>query len=698
MVLGMSRPETAPCDGPAPLSRRAITWLAGGALVAIAPHGLHLPLWVFAGALSAVVVRPLLPVRRPHPAQRLVVTGLAIALGAGVWARYGTLSGRDAGVALLVGLLALKLLESFRARDAMLVVLLGYFVLCTQFFFNQGIPAAIYACAALVVLIAVHGLLHEGDRPLPWRFRLRAAAGLLLPAIPIALVLFLLFPRISGPLWSLGTDPAAGVTGLSEEMAPGTISALVRSDEVAFRVSFEGPAPQPRLRYWRGPVLSRFDGRVWRAAAPPPQPPRLVARGPVLDYQVSLEPHHRRWLFALEMPVRLPSGAGLDGAYRLLRAAPVRSLLSYRVGSALDYTLGAVLTRREREQALQLPPDLSPRVRVLARSWRADRPGGGVVVDRALAFFHREPFFYTLTPPRLGADPVEGFLFDTRQGFCEHYAGSFVVLMRAAGIPARVVTGYQGGEWNPLGGYLLVRQSDAHAWAEVWLLGRGWVRVDPTAAVSPERIRRGIAHTPGIREALPALGTTGYGRDLLRRVSLFWDSVNYQWDRWVVAFGPQRQRALLRTLGFHQPDWTLMSLIMAAALVAIGLLYGVVILWRDRSRPVDLLERTYARFSHKMAVAGLARRPHEGPRDYARRIGARRPELQGPAQAITQLYAQLRYGRTPPPQGLARLRRLVRGLRVRRRGGATSSAGDGTGGPGAGRPCGPRDGSRTGPG
>lgn len=694
----MAMSEVSPCDGPAPLTRRTVTWLAGGVLVAILPHSPHLPLWILAAAMGAVMIRPLLPVRRPHPAQRLVVTGLAIALGAAVLSHYGTLSGRDAGVALLVGLTALKLLESFRARDAMLVVLLCYFVLCTQFFFNQGIPAAGYAGAALVLITTLQILLHEGDSALPWRLRLSTAMGLLLPAIPTAAVLFLLFPRISGPLWSLGPDPATGVTGLSEEMEPGAISALVRSDEVAFRVTFEGPPPGPQRRYWRGPVLARFDGRVWRAAPASRHPPRLKPRGPVLDYQVSLEPHHRRWLFALEMPVRIPGAAGLDGDYRLLRTVPVRSLLSYRVGSALEYTLGAGLAPPERAQALQLPAGLSARVRELVRGWRADSPRAEVVVERALAFFHQEPFFYTLTPPRLRQDPVDDFLFETRRGFCEHYAGSFVVLMRAAGIPARVVTGYQGGEWNPLGEYLLVRQSDAHAWAEVWLEGRGWVRVDPTAAVSPERIRRGIADTAGVREALPLLGTTHYGRDLLRRVRLLWDTVNYQWDRWVVAFGPETQRTLLRGLGFQRPDWTLMTAIMAAALVGIGLAYGGVALWRDRPRRADPLEAAYARFARKMALVGLARRPHEGPRDYATRIGVQRPELHGPVQAITGLYTQLRYARTAPPKGLTRLRRLIRELRVRRRGAATSSAGDGTDGPDAGRPCGPRAGSQTRPG
>jgi transglutaminase-like putative cysteine protease len=482
-------------------------------------------------------------------------------------------------------------------------------------------------------------------------------------------------------------------------MSPGTISALVLSNEVAFRVTFEGTPPGPERRYWRGPVLSRFDGRVWRAAAATPRhPPPLEGRGTALRYQVSLEPHNKRWLFALEMPLRIPRGADLDGDYRLLWAAPVRSLLRYRVDSTLEYTLGARLTEREREQALQLPAVVSPRVRELARAWRADRPGAGAVVDQALGFFHREPCFYTLTPPRLGENPVEAFLLETRQGFCEHYAGSFVVLMRAAGIPARVVTGYQGGEWNPLGGYMLVRQSDAHAWAEVWLDGRGWVRVDPTAAVSPERIRRGITHTPGIREALPLLGSTRYGRDLFRRVRLFWDNVNYQWDKWVVAFGPQRQRALLRRLGFQHPDWPLMTLIMGAALVGIGLLYGGVTLWRNRPRRVDPLGAAYARFARKMAAACLPRLPHEGPRDYARRVRTQRPELGAPVQAITDLYAQLRYARTGPPQGLVRLNRLIRRLGVRRRDAGTSSAGDGAGGPDAGRPPGPRGGSRTGPG
>lgn len=648
-----------------PLERRPLLWLLASQALAVAPFMLHGPVWVPLSCLATLALRAIILQRGLRlPPRWLLVAILGLATAA-VLAEFGTLIGRDAGTALLILLLGLKQFETRALRDAVVGVMLGYLALAALFLFTQSIPITLYALGCAALLTAALAALNPGSGTRGLRSELGLALRLALHSLPFVLALFLLFPRIEGPLWRTPMDEASGRTGLSDEMSPGEISNLIRSTRTAFRVSFEGPIPVEAQRYWRGPVLWSFDGRTWR------MPERLIERlprnspdslqGPV-DYTVTLEPHGRRWVFPLDLPAQAPSGLRLTADYQLRVREPIREVRQFRLRSYIDYELAADLHPRERELALQLPPGHAPGARELGRSWRAALRSDSAIVRRALEHFAQNPFSYTLSPRALHDDPVDQFLFETREGFCEHYAGAFVVLMRAAGIPARVVTGYQGGEYNPMGDYLLVRQADAHAWAEVWLRGSGWLRVDPTAAVSPDRIDLGIeAALSGQAELPVALGSGRVG-DWLRGLRLAWDSVNFYWNDWVLAYGPERQRRLLEYLGWRHLDAMALIATLIGVVLLLGLAYTGFELWRRRVPAPEPSLRLYRRFCARLARIGLRRHPWEGPLDFARRVGGRRPDLSAQIQTITKLYARLRYG-SGDTETLERLTALVRDFR-----------------------------------
>src|SRR3569623_946517 len=439
--------------------------LAALALVGV-PHALHLPLWLSGVAVGLGIWRYIAAHRQLRlPPSWLRIALTVLSLGA-IFGQYGTLLGRDAGAALLIAMLGLKLLELREPRDVYVVGCLGYFLVIVHFLYSQTPLLVVYMLATVVLLTATLIDLTRREHA-PLRPLLRLAATLVGYAVPLMLAAFILFPRISSPLWGLPNDAYSGMSGLSNEMAPGRISQLSLSDAVAFRVEFEGALPPPQQRYWRGPVFSLTDGERWRGGPLDERErgaPSFVALGAPFRYSVTLEPRDHRWLFALE-----------------------------------------------------LPAEGSPRARALAADWRAHATSSADVVQAALRMYREQHFVYTLTPPRIDDDFVDGFLFGTRRGFCEHYAASLAFLMRAAGIPARVVTGYQGGELNSFGNYLVVRHRDAHAWTEVWLGDSGWVRVDPTAAVAPERIERGI--DPALQRAGEAVRFSSHENAWLGRLA-----------------------------------------------------------------------------------------------------------------------------------------------------------------------------------
>ncbi len=649
------------------LTPQRALWITGCLVLVMIPHAARIPAWVLASFAALAGWRVANAIRAvPLPPRWLIVV-LSAAMLAAVYASYGTLFGRHAGVALLAVLAGMKLMESRRLRDAYVLSALGYFLIITNFLYSQSILTGIYMMVVVLLMTATLIAFSTESGELDARARLRMAAGMLLQATPIMLILFLLFPRLPGPLWGLPGDARNAVSGLSESMSPGRISRLSLSDAVAFRVTFEGKVPAASQLYWRGPVLWNTDGREWTSGKPARsgQARYVELQGQPVDYTITIEPHQRSWLFALDVPTTVPRGARMTNDFQLRTLKPVRARQRYQMRSFPEARLLRV-SIEERTAALALPPGKHPRARALARGWREELPDDDAIVDRALEYFRRQPFVYTLTPPLLNNDPVDEFLFETRSGFCESYASSFTVLMRAAGIPTRIVTGYQGGELNPLGDYLIVRQRDAHAWAEVWLPDRGWVRVDPTGAVAPNRISLGIdAAIP------PTMGPASLGLDLPSKGPLWetwrrWrygiDAIKAGWNEWVLGYGSLRQQELLTLLGIDAGNLRALSLGMLAV---VGGMLGILALWlaRRRQGPIDPISRIYRRFCAKLARAGVTRRASEGPLDFAARVVSAQPRLREPVERITGMYVALRYAGDSLPTG--ELKRAVRAFRPR---------------------------------
>lgn len=647
-------------------------WLVLSLLLVLLPHLLRLPLWLSGAVVSVIIWRLLRDYRDwPLPGKllRLILTLLGI--GAVVLV-FRTILGREPGTALLTVLLSLKLLELRTLRDAMVMVFLGYFLVAADFLFDESIASGLYLFGTVLALTASLIVLnHPGAGIGRTTFYLQRAALLLLQSLPMMALLFLLFPRIESPLWRIPEKSSVGLSGLSDEMQPGDITKLVLSDELVFRVEFTSAIPAADRLYWRGPVLWQTDGQRWLKLSPQ-QLQRISSEAldytPLqapLPYTIMLEPQSKPWLFALDLPVAAPQLAGgsrLLADFQLLANQPVTKRLRYTLSSAVSYRTGALQTA-ERAYALQLPAEANPRSRALAQQWRGSTSDDAALVEQALAYLHNEPFFYTREPPPLGNDPVDQFLFVTRQGFCEHYAAAFVTLMRAAGIPARVVTGYQGGEFNAVGNFLEIRQNLAHAWAEVWLAGQGWVRVDPAAVIPAERV---IAQQDSLRfQSTASAATTAQDLALfnsaLRKLRQGWQAVNYSWSVWVIGFNAERQQALLKKWGFGKVE---LPTLLGALLISIGISFvmiALLFLYRQ-PRIDDPVLKLYQHFCRRLAKAGIDCPAHEGPQQLAARAIAALPQHAATIRSIIDRYVALRYGGSSPNQ-LIELKRSIRRFR-----------------------------------
>ncbi|MDR2188327.1 MAG: DUF3488 and transglutaminase-like domain-containing protein [Azonexus sp.] len=625
------------------LDHQATPWLLLAALAAVLPHFAHLPLWLSAFVVLLFTWSGWLWQRDLRLPRRWLLTLVVIGGCAAVLYEFRTLFGRDAGVAVLVMLMSLKLLELKSRRDALVVVILCYFLLLTHYFYSQSIATGLWLLAALWLVTATLIRIHGGAAATV-RGTLRHAAVLSVQALPLMLALFLLFPRIPGPLWGLPRDAHAGLTGLSETMTPGSIANLAQSGEIAFRVFFDGESPPPGRLYWRGPVLENFDGQTWH-----PRPQVFSGRGPrpqlrfesqPVSYQMTLEGHNQRWLLALDAPSVLPDDVILSSTLTANSRQPIIDRQRYRFSSVLDYRFNIEERAPVLQRNLTLPPASNPRAVELAHRWQSEGNGPEALVNKALGLFASE-FFYTLQPPLLGENSIDDFLFTTRRGFCEHYAAAFVTLMRAAGVPARVVTGYQGGEKNPVDGYIVVRQSDAHAWAEVWLAERGWVRVDPTAAVSPTRIETGIATALPEGEPLPVLLRAQ--TDWLRPLRYRWEALNNAWNQQVLGFDRERQRDLMARFGLPDADWRNLA---AALGVATAILFAISLIWAMRQqRRLDPAARLWQRALRRLTRKRIHCASWETPLALAARVAEERPELAAPVSRVVASYLLARYGR-----------------------------------------------------
>ncbi len=639
-------------------------WMIAALATTLLPMLGRLPAWITLAFVAAALWRQAATRGGWKLPGRWLRTSLAVTLVAGVLLSYRTFNGLEAGSGLLVAMASMKLLETRARRDVQVLAFIGYFLILSQLLYDQSVWTLpwLVGAVAFITLALLQGVRH--GMPLPAREAAGLVARMLAFAVPVALVLFLLFPRVPGPFWALPSRGPAGTTGLDDEMSPGTVTRLIQSDEVAFRVNFEGAVPPPGELYWRGPVLERFDGITWRDGERfPVLSPEIDPRGTAYRYRMVIEPNGRPWLLALDYPAAWSErDVFVTHEFQLLSRRPLESTRALEIVSFPAAAPESALGPGARARLVRLPQGRNPRTVALARELRQAARSDAAFVDAVLARFRDEPFVYTLAPPALsGGHPVDEFLFRTRRGFCEHYASAFTVLARAAGIPARVVTGYQGGAINPLSERLVVRQSDAHAWAEVWLEGRGWARVDPTGAVAPERIELGLEDALPEGEALP--GAFLRGLPLMARLEMSWDALNAVWTDWVLGFDRDSQSSLLARLGLHGADWGVLVLGLTGLVTLIMATLSGWLAWRGRPPRRDASLVLYERFCARMAAAGLARQPTEGPFDYARRVAAARPDLGPVVNALTRRYMDLRYGPEPNDQALARLARLVRAVR-----------------------------------
>ncbi len=661
-----------------PVTQRQCWWLLATAVSVLAPLARQLPLWLVAAVTITLLLRGVLTYRQWRlPPRWLLVPLTLIGAGLVLW-HYRTLVGRVPGIALLAVLMALKLLELRVARDALTVVLLSYFLVLAQFMFDQGIPSGLLALLSVVITTATLAAASD-DRPPPIAL-MRRSASMLLQGIPFMLVLFILFPRIDGPLWGLPQDRHSATSGLSDAMSPGSIAQLAQSDAVAFRVKFDGLVPTQNQLYWRGPVMSDYDGRTWRVTqrnivrTQVPYPIDSTAKE-AIRYELTLEPHGQNWLMVLEMPDAPPADAGLSSDLQFLSKQAVRTRLRYTQTAVPDTAFGKNETPQELATALALPRSGNPRIRELAAKWRAEadtQVGAGgtaiagapaadaLIVKAAEAFFFRQLLAYTLTPPLLGDDAVDDFVFGTKKGFCEHFASAFVFALRAAGVPARVVAGYQGGEVNPVDGFLVVRQYDAHAWTEVWLAGRGWVRIDPTAITMPRRIADNFVSAVPRGEPIPLFSRADLA--WLREMRNRFDAVANGWNQFVLGYNAAKQREFLQNLGVGEPDWQRMTALLAGICGVLMLLLTAWILWQRQKLDPALL--IWQRFARKLARRGVEWQPWEGPVDFARRAGEQWPERSEQIHQFAQGYARLRYAPGDDHRRALALSELRRALRT----------------------------------
>ena len=663
----MKRPTIPPVAASQPwISRHALGWLLAAQLLVITPHMQRLPIWVIAAWLLCVIWR--IQVYRgfwSFPG-RLVKIGLVLGCLAGIRASYGTPVGLEPTVALLISCFSFKLIESSSRRDAYLLIFLGYFVALTEFLFGQGLGTVLFMTLPVLLLTAALIALHQ-QQPLRFGWQpIRSAAIMIAQALPLMLLLFLVFPRI-GPLWQVPLPGGGAKTGMSDELSPGDIAQLSQSSELAFRAAFTGAMPSTRDLYWRGLVLDEFDGRTWRASSFSefPRTDEKPLAGASFDYEVFLEPTYRRWLFALQVPASIDPKTQLSIDYRLLARDIVAEKFAYRARAYPQAMFDVELDPRLRKFELTLPSQGNPRTRAWASQLRERFDDDAQLIEFLLTHFRQQNYFYTLKPPLLGEHSIDEFIFDTRKGFCEHYASSFVYLLRAANIPARVVVGYQGGEINPLTGTVLVHQFDAHAWAEVWLPQRGWVRFDPTAAVAPQRIENGLERAVGAGEFLsdsPLSANRYRAVNLLNWARYRLDAMNYAWTRWVVNYRDDTQTLVLQTLlGKIDPLRMVLLLVGGGAVMMVIAALGI---WGKRLWRTPLLpeQRDYQKFCAKLARAGYPKPIGMGVRDYCHWILQQQPQWEH-MQEITACYEALSYRKLSESQRRQlrkKLRRIIR--------------------------------------
>ncbi|MET3108631.1 transglutaminase-like putative cysteine protease [Oxalobacteraceae bacterium GrIS 2.11] len=645
------------------------------------PFAQHSPIWLNAIALILISWRAWITLQGQALPKKWLLTVICAALSVGIYVHFHTWLGKEAGIAFLIILVCLKMLELHARRDALTVIFVCYFLLVAQLIYSQSLLSGLYLlfCTGLIISTQFTFQYHRLIPPLSTR--LLNGYKIVAIALPLALILFLFFPRIQGPLWGKQQGNVGGITGLSDSMEPGNVAELALSDQIAFRVKFDGRIPAASQLYWRGIVLDTFSGSRWTVSESSGNRsnPSAITNGVPISQEIILEPHNQHWLFGLDRPGNLTSynGNTIDGGNNqyghLTRYGEMRSqsfiqdrvrytITSYLNGSA-GANPGSTFFSSEpidvQNSALQLPEGFNPLTIRWAQQLRQNDSDPLQLANQVLRFFHEQPFKYTLAPAPLGTNQIDDFMFGTQAGFCEHYASAFVVIMRAMNIPSRVVTGYQGGEINAVDGFMTVRQSDAHAWAEIWLDQRGWVRFDPTAAVSPERVERGFngSFPNRNRSGLMSFAQQTWVASLAKQFQLRWDATNSSWNLWILNYNLDKQKRLLSNLsGIEHPQAAQLGVaMMIAASLVVSILSLLLFGKKNTVIPID---KYYFGFCQYMGRQGFARLPHEGSIAYSQRLQYIFKNNADIAEFLT-LYTLCKYGRGYNSDQLNRLKELL---------------------------------------
>ncbi|PTQ88459.1 transglutaminase TgpA family protein [Agitococcus lubricus] len=634
-------------------------WLLAALLISFIPHIERLPWW-FNALLALVILWRIPAVEQRLPLPNTWVKALMLAIGlVGIKKSYNTIFGPEAGTAFLLLCVLLKVLEVKADRDNYIVLTVALFVLASNFLFGKGLAVSVYAILGVFIIIAAYVGITNTTMKTTLAFR---KAGILLAqALPLMIVLYVFFPRLP-PLWTMKLTQGSAKTGMSDSMSPGDIASLSQSNELAFRVEFENNQipPQSEL-YWRGLTFSEFDGQTWRPSQSAQFNEAAVAwsgmqlplwvnsqiqinQQNTLRYKVILEPTDQKWLYSLIVPYSSTSDVGLTKDFRLVHDRPIFERFQYQAIRLSPVMLDPQLPKWLLAENLALPEEGNPIAHAMATKWRQYYGSDEAYVNALLRWFRTSNFFYTLEPPPLGANRIDDFLFRTKKGFCEHYSSAFTFLVRAAGIPARVVVGYQGGMLSPTGDSWQVRQLDAHAWAEVWLPQRGWVSLDPTGAVAPERIEKGmnnVANNQAVWGDTPLSVIKYNNYKWLSQLRNMADYLNYRWQKDIIGYDSEQQEAFLYRLLGDNNLWKRLGIMFAVLLfIVAGLAFWTIYRARKIIHPAD---KAIIMLSRKLEKRGLARQYGEGVLAYLQRLNEAQPHWQEVTTLLLAQYTAIRY-------------------------------------------------------
>jgi transglutaminase-like putative cysteine protease len=631
--------------------RLAFAWILFTQAFLLLPHMVEFPLilipvWLICTLWRVMIYRD----RWRYPSSAIKLLLVVVSCISLFFLQRNWFTVETAILTLLLAFL-LKLLEMKQLRDVLIVIYLAYFVIVAELLLSQTLISGLYLITSLLLVTSTLVIIHSAPDEVSTFEPVIQASKILLLSLPIMLVAFLVFPRLE-PLWSVPMPAGEGKTGVSGSMSPGLFSQLAKSDKLAFRVRFEGDVPPLKELYWRGVVLTHFDGKTWRPLE------EDVFKKPLLEdvddsvdaalyrYRITMEPSQQIWIFPLVAVTNVSQPVHYLRDFTVKSHDIIDQRISWNFSSYQNALLGKDIYPYHNHSALSLPTGFNPQAIAFANKLFEQSKTPQDYIDKVLAHFRQESFYYTLSPPLLGKHTVDDFLFTTRRGFCEHYASSFVVLMRAVGIPARVVAGYQGGDINPYESHVTVRQLDAHAWAEVWLEDEGWKRIDPTYAVSPERIENGSQDSLQQEEQFLAEApfSAMHYRSVpwLRNMQYRLDQLNYLWHSWVLDYSGNRQSSvLLALLGSASPQT--IALFFASVFGLFSLCLMVYFAWRYRPTSLPMVEKIYRQLLRKMAKKGLKKSEGEGPLDFAQRAKQQWPSLAKDIEVIIGYYLVLNY-------------------------------------------------------